>query len=171
LFSFCELVDIISKNKLCGLLWNVATGYECQGDTDAKDEGGDAVDERDEGRCRTEADFREREDDVVHDDVESYAKERAVEPGATTKWELVADEEEDCGGGEGDEEVEEQAEQGGAVAHAKGGATQDAAGYALENSSGGYAAETKKDEGVTDVERANEESGTGDDLPEWGVAS
>ena len=138
---------------------------------DADDEGGYAVDERDEGRCGPEADLREREDDVVHNNVEGYAKEGAVEPGVACDGELMAHEKEDGGGGEGDEEVEEQAKQGGAMAHAKGGATQDAAGDALENSGGGYAAETKEDEGVRDVECANEESGTGDDLPEWGVIS
>ena len=78
----------------------------------------------------------------------------------------MAGEEEDGGGGEGDEVVEEQSEQSGAVAHAKGGAAKDATGDALENSDGGHAPETVEDEGVRDVECADNQSGTGDDLPE-----
>jgi len=57
------------------------------------------------------------------------------------------------------------------VSHAKSRATVDAAGDALENSDGRHAAETVEDKGVRDVERADEERGTGDDLLEWGAIS
>jgi hypothetical protein len=85
------------------------------------------------------------------------------------EWELTSGEEEDAGSGEGDEEVEEQSEEGRSLAHAKCGAAQGAAGDALKDSDGGCAAETIEDEGVRDVQCANKKSGTGDDLPEWGV--
>ena len=45
------------------------------------------------------------------------------------------------------------------------GATSDA----LEDSDGRHAAEAVEDEGVRDVECADEKSGTGDDLPEGGT--
>jgi hypothetical protein len=150
-------------------LRNVAAGYECEGYADAEDEGGDAVDERSEWRRRAQANFGEGENDIVHDAVEGNAKEGAVEPGMTREWELAAGKEEDGGGGESDEEVEDQAEQSGAMAHAKGGAAEGATGDVLEKSDGGYAAETVEDEGVRDVECADEKSGTGDDLPQWGM--
>ena len=81
----------------------------------------------------------------------------------------VAGEEEDGGGGEGDEEVKKQAQESSAMSHAKGRPAEDTAGDALKNSGGRYAAETIEDEGVRDVECADEESGTGDDLPERGT--
>ena len=46
------LVNIILQQKLCDLLRNVAARYECKGDAYANDKSGDAVDERDERRCR-----------------------------------------------------------------------------------------------------------------------
>jgi hypothetical protein len=55
------------------------------------------------------------------------------------------------------------------MSHAKGRPAEDTAGDALKNSGGRYAAETIEDEGVRDVECADEESGTGDDLPERGT--
>ena len=169
MFSFWELVNIISENELCDLLWNVAASYECKGDADAEDQGGDAVDERNKRRYRPPTDFGEWKNDVVHDTVEGHTEERAVEEGVTREGEFAAGKEEDGGGGEGDEEMEEQAEERRADAHAKGGAAEGPAGDALENPGGGYAAETVEDEGVRDVECADEESGTGDDLPEWGA--
>jgi len=150
-------------------LRDVAAGDECEGYADAEDQGGDAVEEWDEWRGRAQANFGEGKNDVVHDAVEGHPEESAVEEGMWREGELAAGEEEDGGGGEGDEEVEEQAEESGAVAHAKGGAAEGATGNVLEESDGGYAAKTVEDEGVRDVECADEESGTGDDLPEWGM--
>ena len=151
------------------MLRDVAAGDEGERDADAEDEGGDAVDERYEWRHRSQANFGKWKNDVVHDDVEGHSEEGAVEPGTMRERELPSGEEEDGGGAEGDEEVEEQAEERRTVAHAKGGATQGAAGDALKDSDRGYAAETVEDEGVRDVQCANKKSGTGDDLPEWGV--
>ena len=55
------------------------------------------------------------------------------------------------------------------MSHAQSHAAVDTAGDALENSDGGHTAEAVEDEGVRDVECADEERGTGDDLPELGV--
>jgi hypothetical protein len=55
------------------------------------------------------------------------------------------------------------------VPHAKDRAAVDAAGDALEDSDWRHAAEAIEDKGVRDVECADEKSGTGDDLPEWGM--
>jgi hypothetical protein len=92
------LVEIISEKRLRDLFRNVTASYEGKWDTDAEDEGGDAVDERDEGRCGAWADFRGWKNDVVHDDVEGNAEERAVEERAATEIELACCEEEDGGG-------------------------------------------------------------------------
>ena len=63
----------------------------------------------------------------------------------------------------------DESDERGAVPHAEGRAAVDATGNALEDSDGRYSAETIEDEGVRDVERADEERGTGDDLPERGA--
>ena len=170
MFSFWELVDTISEDKLSDLLWGVAAVDEGERDADAEDEGGDSVDEgnqRWEGRSWRH--FRQWKHDVVHDAIESYSEESAVEPWVARQWDLTSGEEEDGGGAEGDEEVADQADERGAVPHGEGRAAVDAAGDALKDSDGGYAAETVEDEGVRDVQCANKKSGTGDDLPERGV--
>ena len=148
---------------------DVAAGDEGERDADAEDEGGDAVDERDEWRHRSQANFRKGKNDVIHDDVEGHAEESAVEPGAASERELTSGEKKDGCGAEGDDEVADEADEGGPVPHAKGSASVDAAGDALENSDGRHAAEAIEDEGVRDVECADEERGTGRDLPKWGV--
>lgn len=64
--------------------------------------------------------------------------------------------------------MEEQAEECGAVTHAKGGSAQNSAGDALKDSGWSHAAETVEDKSVGDIEYADEKSGSGDDLPESG---
>jgi hypothetical protein len=152
-------------------LWDVATGDECERNSDAEDKGGNAVDERDERGCRAEANFGERENYIVHDDVESNAEEAAVYPRMTSERKPAAGEKEDGGGGEGDEEVAEQPDEGRSMTHAKCGATIDSACDALKNPDWRYAAESIEDEGVGEVEYTDEEGGTGDDLPERGRIS
>ena len=64
----------------------------------------------------------------------------------------------------------DQPDEGCSMTHAKGGAAIDSACDALKNPDGRYAAESIEDEGVGEVEHADEESGTGDDLPErWTI--
>jgi hypothetical protein len=150
-------------------LHDVAASYECEGDADAEDKCGHSVDERDEWGCRAEANFGEWENYVVHDDVESNTEEAAVYPWAAPKRELAAGEKEDGRGGEGDEEVAEQPDEGRSMTHTKGGAAINSTCDALKNPDGRYAAESIEDKGVGEVEYADEERGTGYDPPERGT--
>jgi hypothetical protein len=59
-----------------GSVWNVTAGDRAMGIADAEDERGDSVDERYERRRRPRADLRERDDNVVHHDVDGDAIER-----------------------------------------------------------------------------------------------
>jgi hypothetical protein len=152
------------------LLRDVTASDEGEGDADAEDESGDAVDEwnrRREGRPGGH--LRQWEHDVVHDAIKSYSEESAIEPGMLREGKLTGGEEESGCGTEGDEEVADQAEEGGAASHAEDGSAVDATGDALEDSDGRHAAQTVKDEGIRDVESADEERGTSDDLPERGM--
>jgi len=84
--------------------------------------------------------------------------------------ELASDEQENQGGAESDEEVADEAYESGAMTHGESCASEDAAGDALEDSDGGYAAEAIKDKSIRDVQRADQERGTGDDLPKrWAI--
>ena len=62
--------------------------------------------------------------------------------------------------------MEEQAEQGGLVAHVEGSSAENTTRDALKNSGWSHTAEAIKDKGVRDVQYADEKSGSGDDLPE-----
>ena len=65
--------------------------------------------------------------------------------------------------------MEEQAEQGGSMAHPKGGSAEDSTGDTLKNSDWSHAAKTVEDKGVGDVECADQKSRSGDDFPEGGT--
>lgn len=77
---------------------DVAAGYEGEGNPDADDEGGDAIDERNERRGRPRADFGQRKNYVVHDDIEGNPEEGAVERRMTGERQFAAGEQEDGSG-------------------------------------------------------------------------
>jgi hypothetical protein len=85
------------------------------------------------------------------------------------QWKPASGKEEDGCGAAGYEEVADQADNRRAMSHAEGRPAVNAAGDALENSEGGYATKAIKNEGVGDVQCADEECGAGDDLPERGT--
>lgn len=134
----------------------MAAGDEGDGDAYTEDECGDAIHEGYRGEMGLWDNVGQREDDVVHDDVNRYTVEGAVEQGTAGEREPAAGKKVDSCRSEGDEEVEDEAEQGGAAALSEGGTTEKAAGDTLKNSNGRDAMETIEDEGVGDVEDANE---------------
>ena len=115
--------------------------------------------------------MRERKHNIVHDHVNQNAVKRAVDPRVTGEWKSPAGEKINCGPRCSDEEVEQKAERNRARTHGVRGAANQPKGDALQNACGGDSPEPEKNDGVEDVQSANEETGSRDDLDDAWASS
>src|ERR1700709_1834564 len=115
------------------LVRNVAPRDQGDGDSNAKNKRRDSVDERRRGWDRAKTDVGERQDEVVHNDVNTHAIKSSPYPGMTGKGKPVTRKKIDRRHGGRDDEVQKKPEQGRAHTLAVGRASDECEGDPLQD--------------------------------------